>query len=70
MSDIPSVKTDLVGCARCGADGHAGIVFRPLARPLVLPDSAIVLTYWAPCPTNGEPILMSSVPLQEQDAAP
>lgn len=41
----------LLNCARCG-ETHHGIKWRMLTRPCG--DD----THWAPCPTNGEPILM------------
>lgn len=41
----------LTNCARCGGDHH-GIEWRPLQRSI---DD---MTHWAPCPANGEPILM------------
>lgn len=47
----------MVGCSRCRGAGHANVVFQPLTYPLAIPGSA-PLTHWAPCPTNGEPILM------------
>lgn len=48
--------TDLVGCARCGADGHRDLTFTKLGFPVDL--GSIILTHWAVCPANGEPILM------------
>lgn len=39
------------GCARCGED-HSYINFKPLT--FACGD----YTHWAPCPTNGEPLLM------------
>lgn len=52
---------DLVGCARCHGDGHPGLRFEPLTFPVEmgLPGAA-VMTHWAPCPTNGEPILFGT----------
>lgn len=50
----------MVGCPRCTKAGHAGVVFRELARPMETPGLA-TLTHWAPCPTNGDPILMCAV---------
>lgn len=46
----------LHGCARCGGE-HEGVVYMPLERPARLSDE-VVVSHWAPCPTNGEPILM------------
>ena len=48
--------TDLNGCARCHGDGHEGLVFKPLEH--AVEDADGEYTHWAPCPTNGEPILM------------
>ena len=47
---------DLVGCARCRGEGHARLTFRPLTHPVECENGE--RTHWAPCPTNGEPILM------------
>lgn len=43
------------GCARCG--GEHEVEFKELAQPHVDTGGA-KWTHWAPCPTNGEPILM------------
>jgi hypothetical protein len=48
--------TDLQHCARCGND-HTGIEWLKLTVPIE-DDDGTVWAYWAPCPTNGEPILM------------
>ena len=51
-------------CARCGLD-HPELTFKPLTSPCG------DFTHWCPCPTNGEPILMSmddtSVPPLQQN---
>lgn len=39
-----------------------GMEYLPLAHPVVGPDGT-TWTHWAPCPTNGEPILMRRGPL-------
>lgn len=52
-----SITVDLNGCARCHGDGHAGLTFHELTRPLIIGNEQ-PLTHWALCPTNGEPILM------------
>jgi hypothetical protein len=55
---------DLRGCARCHGDGHKQLVFRPLTHPVEMGDGTMThwaMTHWAPCPTNGEPILMGYV---------
>lgn len=50
---------DVVGCARCHGDGHAGLKFMPLTYPYI-EDGGTEMTHWAPCPTNGEPILLGT----------
>jgi len=42
-------------CARCGKN-HTNIIFQPLKRP------GERHTHWAPCPTNGEPVMLVVVP--------
>lgn len=49
---------DQVGCARCEGDGHPGLGFSLLTHPVVV-NEQVTFTYWAPCPTNGEPILLA-----------
>lgn len=56
-----TLTTDLQGCARCHGHGHRALTFRPLTHPYV-EDSGLVMTHWAPCPTNGEPILLTAKP--------
>lgn len=56
-----AITIDLQGCARCEGDGHPQITFEKLAHPFVENDGT-ELTHWAPCPTNGEPILMRTGP--------
>lgn len=68
-----AIKVDLNGCARCHGDGHPGLLFQPLIYPVGCscghcPAGELcddILTHWAPCPTNGEPILML---VREDDA--
>lgn len=48
----------IVGCARCDGDGHADVEFLPLDYPIPLPDGREA-GWWAPCPTNGQPILLA-----------
>ncbi|MBF6618819.1 MAG: hypothetical protein ITG02_01130 [Patulibacter sp.] len=55
----------LLSCARCGGD-HADVEWQPLERP-VLEDGKTVATHWAPCPTNGQPILMIQVEREDSD---
>lgn len=42
---------NIEGCARCGQD-HANLRFERLERPIDDCD------YWAPCPTNKQPIIL------------
>ena len=42
------------GCARCEGE-HGEIQFLELTNPIDVGDA--VMTHWALCPTNGEPIL-------------
>ncbi len=51
------VTVDLRGCARCHGEGHPQLTFRKLTFPFE-PDVGDEYTHWAPCPANGEPILM------------
>lgn len=54
-----AMTTDLTGeCARCG-ESHYDLEFQPLTRPTEW-------SHWAPCPTNGEPIMLKIVDLEEQ----
>ncbi|MFL5312237.1 MAG: hypothetical protein ACJ79H_17530 [Myxococcales bacterium] len=65
----PDITSSVVHCARCGGD-HPDLTFKPLTIPIELgPPGG--LTHWAPCPTNGEPILMHHEPeLEEAPDAP
>lgn len=49
--------TKLENCARCG-ETHYDIRFYQLTREIVVPSTLQIYSHWAPCPTNGEPILM------------
>lgn len=51
----PQPKPFLSNCARCSVDHYLPIQWRKLARPQVCGD--VTFTHWAPCPTNGEPLL-------------
>ena len=55
------MKVDIRKCARCNGD-HDDLEFRPFDLP------ARKFTHWAPCPTNGEPVLMTAkgATLEEQ----
>ena len=49
---------DLKGCARCGADGHANLLFRKFKGNPVEHGDGQVDTHWAMCPVLGEPIIL------------
>lgn len=53
----------IVGCARCHGDGHADLRFESLDHPVEAgmdkEGDLIVFEWWAPCPTNGQPILLA-----------
>jgi hypothetical protein len=47
----------IVDCARCGGE-HEGIKAEILSRPITPPGTEQIWTHWAPCPANGQPILV------------
>jgi hypothetical protein len=49
-------RSDLTACARCGSD-HRGLWWEELVRP-VLDREGVEWSWWAACPSNGQPILM------------
>lgn len=51
-------------CARCGGD-HNEIQWEKLERPILDEADGIEWTHWAPCPKNGQPILMREAPSKE-----
>lgn len=53
------LQADIGACARCGRDHH-GLRFRLLDRPME--DGADAYTHWAPCPTNGQPVVLRVMP--------
>lgn len=61
------VTVDVKRCARCGKD-HKQLSFTSLTS-LIRRGSRY--THWAPCPTNGEPILMIvTVDAKDEKPAP
>ena len=52
-----NLRIDVNGCARCHGNGHKGLLFFELTFPVVDADGT-TWTHWAPCPKNGEPVLM------------
>jgi hypothetical protein len=63
-----TITIDQKGCARCHGEGHPQLTFSKLTHPLV-EESGLELTHWAPCPTNGEPILLAVVRPSAEDRA-
>jgi hypothetical protein len=59
------VTIDVEGCARCHGDGHPGLTFQRMEHPVVLEGH--VYPYFALCPTRGEPILMTYIPMTSDD---
>lgn len=57
MPEPAPVTMDQVGCARCLGRGHDNITFVPLTHPVAAGE--YLFTHWAPCPANGEPILLT-----------
>lgn len=47
---------DVEVCARCG-DSHSRLEFHALERPMAPAETTVMWTHWAPCPTNGQPIM-------------
>lgn len=52
----------ITNCARCG--GLHIATFKPLTHPIVTTE--LTFTLWAPCPVNGEPILMGVLSKSEE----
>jgi hypothetical protein len=50
---------ELTGCARCGLT-HTHVEFRRLTNPIVVAEIG-EFEWWAPCPNNGEPILLGVI---------
>jgi hypothetical protein len=65
----PILLRTVRSCARCSGD-HVGILARPLTIPFAPAEAApLIWTHWAPCPVNGEPILVMGTP-DEVTASP
>jgi len=65
-AQVHTLSIDVNGCARCHGDGHQLLTFTALTHPLEIGGET--LTHWAPCPTNGEPILLLfRQPVPEED---
>ena len=52
-------NSDIKKCARCGL-GHDDIEWIKFERPVDMGREGIC-EFWAPCPTNGDPILMAVI---------
>lgn len=50
------MKSDIANCARCGGS-HCQLELQPLTQPVLYLGLAIA-THFAPCPTNGQPVLV------------
>jgi hypothetical protein len=48
----------IVFCGRCWGE-HESVEFRTFARPS--PVAGELVTHWALCPTNGEPLFLSDL---------
>lgn len=59
--NTPVYMVNLTGCARCLGGGHPQLAFAPLTHPMAAEDGSEPFTHWAPCPANGEPILLRHV---------
>lgn len=68
MKPMKTITIQKIGnCARC--DGtHENLVATRLTRPVLEdePSEFVLYTHWAPCPTNGEPILVLKYNLTEK----
>lgn len=53
---MDSITLDVMSCARCGKN-HESVEFKKLDLPIITKEE-ITFTHWAPCPFNGEPILL------------
>jgi hypothetical protein len=53
---------DLGDCPRCGG-AHGPTDFQRLSSPVEVCEDLPALGYWAPCPDNGQPILLSEYPV-------
>jgi hypothetical protein len=80
MAEDPAIEDDLKwlgephtgdqkGCARCGADEHLALTYLPFTYPIDMGDG-FTATHYAPCPTNGEPILFCQGPKPPADPPP
>ena len=54
------IVTGIVFCARCGKK-HRAIKFKKLTHPIVFGKKEY--GWWAPCPTNKQPILLNRTKL-------
>jgi hypothetical protein len=56
------------GCARCGAEFHDDIVYRPFTNPIEIRvgTEIVTLSHWSMCPATDEPILMSVTRAREE----
>lgn len=56
--DADTLRVTMTGCARCGGS-HEHVEVRRMARPFSPAEAGgLAWTHWAPCPTNGDPVLV------------
>lgn len=58
-TDKLETKISFKNCARCGQE-HQALAIQKLAQPVFMdePSKEVLFNYWAPCPTNGDPVLV------------
>lgn len=57
---IPLNVPVIHGCARCGGEHHE-LVAKPLTRAFAPKEAnGVAWTHWFSCPTNGEPVLVTT----------
>lgn len=61
-----TIVLDIVGCARCHGGGHDGLEFRRLTHPLDAGEYHF--THWAMCPLILEPILLTIMDKEDDEA--
>jgi hypothetical protein len=63
--------TAISNCARCHGN-HDRLRFSKLTHPMEAEPGvkAYTYTYWAPCPTNGEPVLMAVMEVGDDEPDP
>lgn len=57
---MKSISITVKRCARCG-ENHHQLEFKRIHNPIEHGDGEPDSTYWAVCPTNGDPVLLCIV---------